>query len=178
MSDSERVATYIAWCNENNMEEVILRLSSENKGGWSRNIALDFTTKRIVVSRKSFLAKFADLGYVAGLSPYPYLLTMDNNGLSSPKIRKQASLDPNGLLMSNRFSYFVWYSDIHEFSLRKGWETMVANMVGRVIVSNFLSIKATGNRTYNFTLPVNKNGLYESILFWLTVALPITIVEK
>ncbi len=178
MSDAERVRAYIAWCKEKNMEEAILRLSSESKGGWSKNLTLDFTTERIIVSKKSFLTKFADFGYVAGLAPYPYLLTMKDTA-KPPKIRKQANFTSQDLLESECLEHFVWYSDISEFTLRKGWETMVANMMGRAILSNFLTLKTTmGDKTYNFTLPVNKNGPYESVLFWVGVALPIKIVEK
>ncbi|AIF84931.1 hypothetical protein NTE_02893 [Candidatus Nitrososphaera evergladensis SR1] len=178
MSDSEKVRTYMAWCKENRMEEVILRLSSESKGGWSNNLTLDFTTERVIVSRKSFLAKFADFGYVAGLAPYPYLLTMKKNTGDASKIRKQANFTPEDLLQNENLDYFVWYSDIRELALRKGWETMVTNMMGRAIVSNFLTIMTDDGKIHDFTLPVNKNGLYESVSFWLGVALPIKIVEK
>jgi hypothetical protein len=178
MSDAEKVRAYIAWCKEKNMEEVILRLSSESKGGWSKNLTLDFTTERIIISRKSFLTKFADFGYVAGLAPYPYLLTMKDNA-DVLKIRKQADFTPQDLLESENLEHFILYSDILEFTLRKGWETMVANMMGRAILSNFLAIRtAPDDKTYNFTLPVNKNGPYESISFWVGVALPIKIEEK
>jgi hypothetical protein len=178
MLDAEKVRTYIAWCREKNMEEVILRLSSESKGGWSKNLTLDFTTERIIVSKKSFLTKFADFGYVAGLAPYPYLLTMKGNS-DSLKIRKQANFIPKDLLGSENLQYFIWYSDIVEFTLRKGWETMVANMMGRAILSNFLTIKTmVDDNAYDFTLPVNKNGPYESIFFWVGIVLPIKIAEK
>ncbi len=66
-SDSEKVRLFIDWCINNNYEEVILRISSEEKGGWAGNYFLDFTTNRVIVTKKSFLTKFADLGYVARL---------------------------------------------------------------------------------------------------------------
>lgn len=185
MSDSERVRAYMAWCKANHMEEAVLRLSSASKGGWSKNFTLDFTTERIIVSRKSFLTKFADLGYVAGLAPYPYLLTLKNNRAKNnsdavvvPKIRKQADFAPDDLVRSENFDRSIWYSDTRELALRKGWETMVTNMMGRAIVSNFLTIRTIDGKAYDFTLPVTKNGLYESIFFWLGVALPMGIVEK
>src|ERR671930_1285953 len=131
-SDSEKVRTFIDWCIENNCEEVILRISSEEKGGWARNHFLDFTTNRIIVSKKSFLTKFADLGYVAGLAPYPYLLLLKNSDPS--KIRKQALRTPDELVRSGSFSDFIWYSDIEEIIFRKGIETVVANMFGRAIM--------------------------------------------
>jgi hypothetical protein len=181
-SDSDKVRALISWCGENGIEEVILRLSSEEKGGWSRNYSLDFTTERVIISRKSFLTKFADLGFVAGLAPYPYLLTMKN--MDAARIRKQANHAPDELIRSENFDHAIHYSEIEELSLRKGWETTVANMMGRAVVSNFLTIstrageKEGGGKARRFTLPVNKNGPYESIRFWLSVALPVRVVEK
>lgn len=168
-SDSEKVRVFIDWCLKNNYEEVILRISSEEKGGWARNYILDFTTSRIIVAKKSFLTKFADLGYVAGLAPYPYLVLLKDSNPS--KIRSQATTSPEQLLKKQQ-SFYIWYSDIAEFVLRKGTETLVTNMFGRAIVSNFLSIKKTSGEDYNFTLPVNKNGTYEHIRFWIGVVLP------
>ena len=168
-SDSEKVRVFIDWCLKNNYEEIVLRISSEEKGGWARNYILDFTTSRIIVTKKSFLTKFADLGYVAGLAPYPYLVLLKDSNPS--KIRSQATTSPEQLL-KKQHSFYIWYSDIAEFVLRKGTETLVTNMFGRAIVSNFLSIKKTSGEDYNFTLPVNKNGTYEHIRFWIGVVLP------
>ena len=85
-SDSEKVRVFIDWCINNNYEEVILRISSEEKGGWARNYFLDFTTNRVIVTKKSFLTKFANLGYVAGLSPYPYLVLLKNSNPSTVQL--------------------------------------------------------------------------------------------
>jgi hypothetical protein len=168
-SDSEKVRVFIDWCIKNGYEEVILRISSEEKGGWAKNYFLDFTTTRIIVTKKSFLTKFADLGYVAGLAPYPYLVLRKDTNPST--IRSQATSSPEELLKRQQ-SFYIWYSDIAEFVLRKGIETMVTNMFGRAIVSNFLRIKTSSGKEYNFTLPVNKNGTYEQIRFWIGVVLP------
>jgi hypothetical protein len=167
-SDSEKVRTFIDWCVKNNCEEVILRISSEEKGGWARNHFLDFTTKRIIVTKKSFLTKFADLGYVAGLAPYPYLVLLKDSKSSNTKAQTTSS--PEELLKKQGF--YIRYSDIAEFVLRKGTETLVANMFGRAIVSNFLHIKTLSGKEYDFTLPVNKNGTYEHIRYWIGVVLP------
>jgi len=169
-SDSEKIRFFIDWCNQNGMEEIILRLSSEAKGGWSKNFCLDFTSSRIIITKKRFLRKFADLGYVAGLAPYPYLLLLRQTDRS--KIRKQALYTPDELVKSESFSDFIWYSDIKEIVFRKGIETAVANMFGRAIMANFLSIRASGTREYYFTLPVNKNGTYEQVHFWVNNVLP------
>ena len=171
-SDSEKVQVFIEWCRKNNIEETILRLSSEEKGGWAKNHALDFTTTRLIVTKKSFLNKFADLGYAAGLAPFPYLLLLKNPDVS--KIKKNAAVSPEELVQKHNLQFFVSYSDVQKLALRKGIETAVANMFGRAIVSNFLAI-TTKERTYNFTLPVNKNGTYEQIYFWLGVVVPSSI---
>ena len=168
-SDSEKVRVFIDWCLKNNYEEIVLRISSEEKGGWARNYILDFTTSRIIVTKKSFLTKFVDVGYVAGLAPYPYLVLLKDSNPS--KIRSQAATSPEQLLKTQQ-SFYIWYSDIAEFVLRKGTETLVTNMFGRAIVSNFLSIKKSSGEDYKFTLPVNKNGTYEQIRFWMGVVLP------
>jgi len=168
-SDSEKVRVFIDWCLKNNYEEIVLRISSEEKGGWARNYILDFTTSRIIVTKKSFLTKFVDVGYVAGLAPYPYLVLLKDSNPS--KIRSQATTSPEQLLKKQQ-SFYIWYSDIAEFVLRKGTETLVTNMFGRAIVSNFLSIKKSSGEDYKFTLPVNKNGTYEQIRFWMGVVLP------
>lgn len=173
-SDSEKVRAFIEWCRKNNIEETILRFSSEEKGGWARNYALDFTTTRIIVTRKNFLTKFADLGYVAGLAPFPYLLLLKNPDVS--KIKKNVAVSPEELVQRHDFQFFVSYSDMQKLVLRKGIETTIANMFGRAIVSNFLAIK-TRDETYNFTLPVNKNGTYEQIYFWLGVVVP-SLVDR
>jgi hypothetical protein len=167
-SDAEKVRIFIDWCVKNNYEEVILRISSEEKGGWARNHFLDFTTTRIIATKKSFLTKFADLGYIAGLAPYPYLVLLKDS--NSSNIRARATSSPEELLKKQ--GSYIWYSDISEFVLRKGIETMVANMFGRAIVSNFLHIKTASGKEYNFTLPVNKNGTYEEIRYWIRVVLP------
>jgi hypothetical protein len=168
-SDSEKVRVFIDWCVKSDYEEVILRISSEGKGGWARNYFLDFTTNRIIVTKKSFLTKFADLGYVAGLAPYPYLALLKNT--NSSNIRSQTTSSPEELVKREE-AFSIWYSDIAEFVLRKGIETLVTNMFGRAIVSNFLRIKTSSGKEYNFTLPVNKNGTYEQIRFWIGVILP------
>jgi hypothetical protein len=88
----------------NNYEEVILRISSEEKGGWARNYFLDFTTNRIIVSKKSLLTKFADLGYVAGLAPYPYLVLLKDSNPST--VHSKAISSPEELLKLQGFS--IW----------------------------------------------------------------------
>jgi hypothetical protein len=171
-SDSEKIKDFILWCKKKNFEENILRLSSEEKGGWSRNFSLDFTTTRIIVSKKNFLKKFVDMGYVAGIAPFPYMIL--SKKIKPSDVMKQYRNPPADIIKRDRSNYYIWYSDIQEFIIRKGIETTVTNMVGTMIMKNFLTIK-TGNKTYDFTLPVNKNGKFEQIHFWLSVVLPLNV---
>ena len=171
-SDSEKVLFFIDWCKSHDIEETILRLSSETKGGWGKNLQLDFTTNRIIVSRKGVLRKFVDLGYVAGMAPYPYLL-LKNKLRESDFSSKSCVINPRTLL-DDPSNYYIEYSKIDAFILRKGIETTVTNMIGRMIKSNFITIHSQ-TKVYEFTLPVNKNGNYEQIVFWLGVVVPVSI---
>jgi hypothetical protein len=173
-SDSEKIKDFILWCKKKNFEENILRLSSEEKGGWSRNFSLDFTTTRIIVSRKNFLKKFVDMGYVAGIAPFPYMVL--SKKIKPSDVMKQYRNPPADIIKRDRSNHYIWYSDIQEFIIRKGIETTVTNMVGTMIMKNFLTIK-TANKTYDFTLPVNKNGKFEQIHFWLSVVLPLNVTK-
>ncbi|HEX7033864.1 MAG TPA: hypothetical protein VF172_12770, partial [Nitrososphaera sp.] len=88
------------------------------------------------------------------------------------RIRKQASLAPNELVKKEKYFDSIWYSEIEEIVFRKGIETTVANMFGRAIVANFLAIKVSKGQKFDFKLPVNKNGTYEQVHFWVNVVLP------
>ncbi|MDP8942002.1 MAG: hypothetical protein M3M84_05630 [Thermoproteota archaeon] len=173
-SDSEKIQDFILWCKKNNFEEIILRLSSEEKGGWSKNFSLDFTTTRIILGKKRFLNKFVDLGYVAGLAPIPYMIL--SKKIKRSYVKKQYNDPPEDIIKRDRSNYYIPYSDIQQFIIRKGIETTVTNMVGTMIMKNFLTIK-TVNKTYDFTLPVNKNGKFEQIHFWLSVVLPVNVTK-
>jgi hypothetical protein len=173
-SDSEKIKDFILWCKKKNIEENLLRLSSEEKGGWSRNFSLDFTTTRIIISKKSFLKKFVDMGYVAGIAPFPYMVL--SKKLKRFDVKKQYRNSLTDIINRDKSNYYIWYSDIQEFIIRKGIETTVTNMVGTMIMKNFITIK-TVNKTYDFTLPVNKNGKFEQIHFWLSVVLPFNVTN-
>jgi hypothetical protein len=173
-SNPEKIRAFVEWCKKNNMEELILRLSSEDKGGWGKNCFLDFSTTRMIVSKKNFFRKFADLGYIAGFAPYPYKLTTKNWNNPSPKgIRKQAMITPEDLT-SNSENIHIWYSQIEDFALRKGVETTIRNMLGTMIKANFITVK-TSSEIYNFVIPVNKNGNFNELHFWLSIVLPFNI---
>jgi hypothetical protein len=91
-------------------------------------------------------------------------------------VKKQYRNSLTDIINRDKSNYYIWYSDIQEFIIRKGIETTVTNMVGTMIMKNFITIK-TVNKTYDFTLPVNKNGKFEQIHFWLSVVLPFNVTN-
>jgi hypothetical protein len=170
-SNMEKLKTFIDWCKKKDMEELILRLSSEGKGGWSENCFLDFTTTRLIITKKGFSRKFLDVGYIAGLAALPSALLSDN--LRKKLSEKENIIMPSHLLKENG-SYFMWYSDIEEFMFSKGIESTIVNMFGRMVVSNHIRIR-TKNETHEYKLPVNKNGRFEQVFPWLSAVLPFKI---
>jgi hypothetical protein len=172
-SDSEKVAAFMAWCKDRGIEEVIARLSAEDKKWWKQSLFLDFTTTRIIVSKKSYARKFLDTGFVAGMAPFPYIVLSKDLKISN--IRKQSMLRPEEMLKSNSTNYYMLYSEIRNFFLRKGVETTITNMLGTAIKSNFVTIRTINNKVYSFRLPVSKNGSFEKIRYWLSVVMPIKI---
>jgi hypothetical protein len=172
-SDSEKLAAFMAWCKDRGIEEVIARLSAEDKKWWKQSLFLDFTTTRIILSKKSYARKFLDTGFVAGMAPFPYIVLSKDLKISN--IRKQSMLRPEEMLKGNSSNYYIWYSEIRNFFLRKGVETTITNMLGTAIRSNFLTIRTINNKVFSFRLPVSKNGSFEKIRYWLSVVMPIKI---
>jgi len=168
-SESQKIQTFVSWCKKSGIEEVILRLSSENKGGLGKNFFLDFTTSRIIVSKKKFMRKFVDVGYIAGMAPFPYMLLSKNLKISD--LRKTSVINPEDTLKKDSSNFFIPYSEIHQVIIRKGVESIVTNMLGSMVTRNFLTVK-TSIKKYDYGLPVNKNGTLEQIHYWLGVIMP------
>jgi hypothetical protein len=168
-SESQKIQTFVSWCKKSGIEEVILRLSSENKGGLGKNFFLDFTTSRIIVSKKKFMRKFVDVGYIAGMAPFPYMLLSKNLKISD--LRKTSVINPEDTLKKDSSNFFIQYSEIHQVIIRKGVESIVTNMLGSMVTRNFLTVK-TSSKKYDYGLPVNKNGTLEQIHYWLGVIMP------
>jgi hypothetical protein len=172
-SDSEKISSFIQWCKNKGIEEVILRLSTEEKNWLHENYFLDFTTSRVIVSKKSFIRKILDTGFVAGVAPFPYMILTKDKKV--PDFKKGINLNTSEILRKDISNFFIWYSEIEKLYLRKGIETIVSNMLGTAISANFLTIKATNGKEYAFRLPVGKNGSFEKIYYWLEHSLPIKI---
>jgi hypothetical protein len=175
LTDPEKIQLFMDWCNRKGQEELVLRLSSESRGGWGENTFLDFTTKRIIIRKKEFFRKFLDLGYVAGMAPYPYLV-LSKKIKNSDIMKKSASIDVN-LILQKAQSFSVLYEDVLHLEFHKGTETIVHNMMGSIIQTNFLSISTT-QKTYEFKLPTKKNGHFDRLFFWLDSVIPVKVVKS
>jgi hypothetical protein len=177
-SDAEKIQTFISWCKKSGFEEVIIRLSSESKGGWGNNFLLDFTTNRIIISKKKFIRKFVDVGYIAGMAPFPYMLA-SNQKLKPADLKKRLIIiNPEHNLKGHSSSnFFIPYSEIQEIIIRKGVQTLVTNMLGSMITTNFLTIN-TASDSYDYKLPVRKNGTFEQIHYWLSVVVPANVIAN
>lgn len=177
-SDAERIQTFISWCKRNGFEEIIIRLSSESKGGWGNNFLLDFTINRIIISKKKFIRKFVDVGYIAGMAPFPYMLVSNQKLKPSDLKKRPIIINPEHNLKGHSSSnFFIPYSEIQEIIIRKGVQTLVTNMLGSMITTNFLTIK-TASDTYDYMLPVRKNGTFEQVHYWLSVVVPANVIAN
>ena len=177
-SDAEKIQTFIAWCKKSGFEELIIRLSSESKGGWGNNFLLEFTTDRIIISKKKFIRKFVDVGYIAGMAPFPYMLVSKQKLKPSDLKKRLIDINPENNLKEDRPSnFFIPYSEIQEIIIRKGVESVVTNMLGNMITTNFLTINTSSN-TYDYRLPVSKNGTFEQIHYWLSVVVPANVLAS
>jgi hypothetical protein len=172
-SDSEEISSFIQWCKDRGIEEVILRLSTDDKNWLHENYFLDFTTSRIIVSKKSFTRKLLDTGFIAGMAPFPYMILTKDKKV--PDFKKGVNLNPSEIIRKDISNFFIWYSEIEELCMRKGIETTVSNMLGTAINANFLTVKSTSGKEYAFRLPVSKNGSFEKIYFWLNKVIPVKV---
>jgi hypothetical protein len=172
-SDSEKISSFIEWCKNKGIEEVIIRLSTEDKNWLHINYFLDFTTSRVIISKKKFARKFIDTGFIAGMAPSPYRVLA--KGQKNPDFKKRTLLIPSEILSKDNSNFYILYSEVREVSVRRGIETTISNMLGTAISANFLTIKATNDKEYAFRLPVGKNGSFEKMYYWLNKILPIEI---
>lgn len=173
LSDTEKILLFIEWCKKRKMEELILRLSSETKGGWGNNFFLDFTTHRLIVSKKKLFRKFVDPGYIAGMAPYPYLV-LSPDIKDSEIDKRSASFDADAILSSNPDNMYFLYEDIEELLFRRGSETTVHNMMGSAVQANFLTIKSKG-KVLQFKLPARKDGQFERLYYWISTLIPVPV---
>jgi hypothetical protein len=170
--DIENILHFIKWCNNNNYEELLLRLNSERQGGLGYNSIIDFTNKRVLVTRKKIINRIFDMGFVAGLGPFPYMILSQKKQQS--KIKDSAKLQIEKILHDPNLECTITYNDISKIIMKKGSNSLVHNMFGSFISKYYLTIFTTNNK-YEYILSMKKNGDFDKMSYWMKTLLPIQI---
>ena len=168
----DTISYFIDWCNNNNYEELLLRLNSERQGGLGYNSIIDFTNKRVIITRKKILNRIFDIGFVAGLGPFPYMILSEKKQQS--KIKDSAKLQIEKILQDPNLEYTIAYNDISRIIIKKGSNSLIHNMFGSFITKYYLTIFTSDNK-YEYILPMKKNGDFDKMSYWMKTLLPIQI---
>ncbi|HEU5461650.1 MAG TPA: hypothetical protein VFU79_05205 [Nitrososphaeraceae archaeon] len=168
----ENLLYFIEWCNDNNYEELLVRLNSEKQGGLGYNSIIDFTTRRIIITRKTIIKRIFEIGFVAGLGPFPYMILSKKKQQS--KIKDSAKLQIEKILHDQNLECIINYNDILKIVIKKGSNSLVRNMFGSFITKNYMTI-FTKNNKYEYTLPIKKNGEFNKMSYWMKSILPVEI---
>ncbi|MDQ6723245.1 MAG: hypothetical protein M3Z01_03145 [Thermoproteota archaeon] len=177
-SETQKIHTFYRLCEKCNIEPIVLRLSGDIKNRFIRSrYLITFTTTRIIISKKSNLRNLIDIGYVAGLGPYLYYLVSDKVKLEDIKL-KDSYIQKMFFDSSSKNKFYIEYIDINKLILRNGIETLTTNMLGSLVIDNFLKIYTQKKNSYEFIISAKKNGDYEKIFYWLKMSLPITVHEE
>ncbi len=164
---------FIDWCNNNNHEELLIRLSSEKQGGLGYDSVIDFTTKRIIITRKKLMNRIFELGFVAGLGPFPYMILSKKKQQS--KIKDSAKLKIEKILQDENLEFTISYIDVQKIVIKRGSNSIVRNMLGSFITKNYLTIITKTNNKYEYVLSIKKNGDFSKMFYWMKSILPVEI---
>ena len=168
----DTISYFIDWCNNNNYEELLLRLNSERQGGLGYNSIIDFTNKRVIITRKKIINRIFDMGFVAGLGPFPYMIMSEKK--QNSKIKDSAKLQIEKILQDPNLERTITYNDISKIIIKKGTNSLIHNMFGSFITKYYLTI-FTSNNKYEYILPMKKNGDFDKMSYWMKSLLPIRI---
>ena len=171
-SGIDNILYFIDWCNNNNYEELLLRLNSERQGGLGYNSIIDFTNKRVIITRKKILNRIFDIGFVAGLGPFPYMIMSEKKQQS--KIKDSTKLQIEKILRDPNLERTITYNDISKIIIKKGTNSLIHNMFGSFITKYYLTI-FTSNNKYEYILPMKKNGDFDKMSYWMKSLLPVRI---
>lgn len=171
-SDIDNILYFIDWCNNNNYEELLIRLNSEKQAGLGYNSTIDFTNKRIIITRKKIINRIFDTGFVAGLGPFPYMILYEKKQQS--KIKDSAKLQIEKILQDPNLEYTITYNNISRIIIKKGSNSLVHNMFGSFVTKYYLTIFTINNK-YEYILPMKKNGNFDKMSYWMKSILPIQI---
>ena len=164
---------FIDWCNNNNHEELLVRLSSEKQSGLGYNSVIDFTTKRIIITRNKLINRIFELGFVAGLGPFPYMILSKKKQQS--KIKDSAKLKIEKILQDENLEFTISYIDVQKIVIKRGSNSVVRNMFGSFITKNYLTIFTKTNNKYEYVLSIKKNGEFNKMFYWMKSIIPVEI---
>ncbi|MCZ6914487.1 MAG: hypothetical protein O7C59_08595 [Rickettsia endosymbiont of Ixodes persulcatus] len=164
---------FIDWCNNNNHEELLVRLSSEKQSGLGYNSVIDFTTKRIIITRNKLINRIFELGFVAGLGPFPYMILSKKKQQS--KIKDSAKLKIEKILQDENLEFTISYIDVQKIVIKRGSNSVVRNMFGSFITKNYLTIFTKANNKYEYVLSIKKNGEFNKMFYWMKSIIPVEI---
>ena len=164
---------FIDWCNNNNHEELLVRLSSEKQSGLGYNSVIDFTTKRIIITRNKLINRIFELGFVAGLGPFPYMILSKKKQQS--KIKDSAKLKIEKILHDENLEFTISYIDVQKIVIKRGSNSVVRNMFGSFITKNYLTIFTKANNKYEYVLSIKKNGEFNKMFYWMKSIIPVEI---
>jgi hypothetical protein len=164
---------FIDWCNNNNHEELLVRLNSEKQGGLGYNSVIDFTTKRIIITKKKLKNRIFEMGFVAGLGPFPYMILSKKKQQS--KIKDSAKLKIEKILQDENLEFTISYIDVQKVVIKRGSNSVVRNMFGSFITKNYLTIFTKTNNKYEYVLSIKKNGEFNKMSYWMKSIIPIEI---
>jgi len=165
--------SFIDWCNNNNHEELLVRLSSEKQSGLGYNSVIDFTTKRIIITRNKLINRIFELGFVAGLGPFPYMILSKKKQQS--KIKDSAKLKIEKILQDENLEFTISYIDVQKIVIKRGSNSVVRNMFGSFITKNYLTIFTKANNKYEYVLSIKKNGEFNKMFYWMKSIIPVEI---
>ena len=168
----ENLVYFIEWCNKYNYEELLVRLNSEKQGGLKYNSVIDFTTKRVIITRKKIINRIFEIGFVAGLGPFPYMILSKKK--QKAKIKDSAKLQIEKILHDQNLDCIINYNDILKIVIKRGSNSIVRNMLGSFITKNYMTI-ITKNNEYEYILPSKKNGEFHKMSYWMKSILPVQI---
>ncbi len=164
---------FIEWCNNNNHEELLVRLSSEKQSGLGYNSVIDFTTKRIIITRNKLINRIFELGFVAGLGPFPYMILSKKKQQS--KIKDSAKLKIEKILQDENLEFTISYIDVQKIVIKRGSNSVVRNMFGSFITKNYLTISTKNNNKYEYVFSIKKNGEFNKMFYWMKSIIPVEI---
>ena len=164
---------FIDWCNNNNHEELLVRLSSEKQSGLGYDSVIDFTTKRIIITKNKLINRIFELGFVAGLGPFPYMILSKKKQQS--KIKDSAKLKIEKILHDENLEFTISYIDVQKIVIKRGSNSIVRNMFGSFITKNYLTIFKKANNKYEYVLSIKKNGEFNKMFYWMKSIIPVEI---